>query len=317
MDRRRFLLTSLAGALAAPLRAEAQAERKLPRVGIVLASAPLATMFGPEPEQTVMRGFMHGLRALGYVEGHNIQIERRSSEGVPERQGDLIRGLAQIPADVLVVPTNEMALLAKRITSTIPVVALMGDRDPVELGLVQSMGKPGGNVTGLALAGEVPGAKRLEIVRQILPKGARIAFLGPSEYWRAQEGEALRGAAQSLGLRLFLADVQMPMLDLALERLERHRPDGIFVSGDPVFFVHVKQIADFAARLRVPDFHLFAHAVEAGGFAFMAMTPTTSSGAPPASWTGSSRAQTRAICRWSNLNDIHLYLTSRPPRRSD
>jgi len=265
MHRRRFLLTSMAGAFAAPLAAGAQAARRSPRVGIVLASAPLPTMAGPEPAQIVMRGFIHGLRALGYVDGQNISIERRSSEGVPERQEDLILGLAQIPVDVIVVPTNRMALLAKKITSTVPVVALMDA--PVESGIVQSLARPGGNVTGLTLAGDVPGGKRLEIVRQVLPKGSRIAFLGRKEEWSSQEGQALRGAARSLGLTLFLADVQMPLLGPALERLDRERVDGLFVSANPVFFVHVKQIADFAARLRVPDFHLYAHAVEAGGFA--------------------------------------------------
>jgi putative ABC transport system substrate-binding protein len=264
IDRRGFIVGGVA-ALAGPLVADAQQAGKLPRVGIVLASAPLATMMGPEPQQVVMRGFIHGLRALGYVEGQNIIIERRSSEGVPERQQDLIRGLVQIPVDVIVVPTNGMAVLARNITSTVPVVALLSD--PVEAGIVQSLPRPGGNITGLTLAGGVPRGKRLEIAREILPKKSRIAYLGRAEYWQAPEGRELWDAAEALGLTLFLAEVQMPMLDQALERLERSRPDGILVSGDPVFFVHVKKIADCAARLRVPDFHVFAHAVEAGGFA--------------------------------------------------
>jgi putative ABC transport system substrate-binding protein len=264
-------------------------------------------MAGPEPQQIVMRGFVHGLRALGYVDAQNIIIERRSSEGVPERQRDLIRGLAQIPVDVIVVPTTGMALLAKEITSTVPVVALMGGAPaPVEVGIAQSLARPGGNITGLAIAGDVPGGKRLEIIRQVLPSGSRIAFLGPVDAWKAEEGEALRATAQPLGLRLFLAEVRMPHLGPALERLERQGADGIFVSGDPVFFVHVKQIADFAARVRVPIFTYMLTRWRRVDLRLTATTLTISSGAPPVSSTAFSRARTRAICQWSRWNDIHL-----------
>ena len=110
-------------------------------------TAPLPTMDGVEPQEPVMRGFLHGLRALGYVEGQNIIIERRSAEGKLERLEDLIRGLAQAPVDVIVVTGNPTTLVAKKITTTTPIV-VAGMVYPVEAGIVQSLARPGGNITG-------------------------------------------------------------------------------------------------------------------------------------------------------------------------
>ena len=179
--RRPFLIT--AGALLAGTRTQAQAPRKLPRVGFVLTTASLATMSGTEPTELVMRGFVHGLRALGYVEGQNIVIERRSAEGKLERLEELIQGLVKLPVDVLVVSGTQMVQVAKKITTMIPVV-VAGMSTPVETGIVSSLARPGGNITGLVV-GITPefDIKRLELIREMLPKASRIAFLGTKEDW--------------------------------------------------------------------------------------------------------------------------------------
>src|SRR5262245_287955 len=239
--------------------------RPMPRVGFVLTTAPLPTMAGAEPEETVMRGFVHGLRSLGYVETKNIIIERRSAEGNLDRLEGLIRELAGMPVDVLVVTGNHMTLVAKKVTSTVPIV-VAGMSQPVELGIVHSVSRPGGNIAGLFSAIATPAfyTKRLEIIREILPKASRIAFLGVEEDGRTEATDAVHGAAKTIGLRLVPVTVEMPRIQTAIELLERDRPDALLVSASPPFFVHRGLITDFARRARVPDFHAYSQAVEAG-----------------------------------------------------
>ncbi len=267
MSVRKRLLAGIAFGLALSLFYALVPTRKVPRVGFVLTTAPLSTMAGPEPEETVIRGFVHGLWALGYTDGQNIIIERRSAEGNLERLADLIRGLAQQPVDVIVVTGNHMTLLAKQITSAVPIVAA-GMGISVESGIVQSLGRPGGNVTGLVtVIGADFGTKRLELIREMLPEASRIAYFGLNEDWDTDGMRGLRNAAKAMGLTMVLAGVEMPRIEAAFELLERQRPHAVFVSSQPSFFVHRKPIADFAAKLGVPDFHGYHQAVEVGALA--------------------------------------------------
>jgi putative tryptophan/tyrosine transport system substrate-binding protein len=269
MNRRRKSIFSAALAFVASFSfaaAFAQTTPKPPRVGFVLGSAPLSTMVGVEPAETVMRGFVHGLRALGYVEGENVVIERRSAEGKLERLDKILRELADAPADVIVVTGNPMALLAKKVTSTVPVV-VAGMATPVELGLVASLARPGGNLTGLAVSfGPELAIKRLELIRELLPNARRIAWLGLKQEWDHPGNKQMRAAATGMGLMMSLVEAQPTRLEAAFEEMRRDRPDAIYVSGTAPLFVHRKAIADFAASIRVADFYLHSQAVEVGGF---------------------------------------------------
>lgn len=267
MSLRRRLIAGVACALAVAIVTVPGHTAKVPRVGFVLTTAPLPTMAGPEPQEIVIRAFMHGMRARGYTEGHNIVIERRSAEGKLARLGDLIRGLVQEPVDVIVVTGNPMTRLAKQITSVIPVVAA-GIGAPVESGIVQSLARPNGNVTGLVtLVRPDFVIKRLELIRETLPKASRVAYLGFKADWNSDVMEGVRTAATSMGLTLVLAGVEMPNIQAALDGLDRQGAHALLVSGHPSFFVHRKAIADVAAKIRLPDFHMYDHAVEAGALA--------------------------------------------------
>src|SRR5262249_17336025 len=138
MDRRRFLLTSLAGALAAPLATGAQQLGRVYRVGLIFTTSPVSEMAGPEPVHPSARAFLQGLRALGYVEGQNLIFERRSAEGRFERFGDIVAELVQLKAHAIVTAGDLMPRAAKAVTTTVPIVMATSD-DPVGEGLVQSL----------------------------------------------------------------------------------------------------------------------------------------------------------------------------------
>ena len=182
MITRRTFITGLAGgAFSVPLAAEAQTG-KVYRVGFIATTGPVSEMAGPEPVHPPTRAFVQGLRALGYVEGQNLILERRSAEGRSERFGDIVAELVRLKADVIVTGTNPLARAAKAVTTTVPIVMVVGG-DPVGEGLVQSLARPGGNVTGLTLqVGPEIEAKRLELLRAMLPGVSRVAYLGSTTW---------------------------------------------------------------------------------------------------------------------------------------
>src|SRR6266436_2990456 len=196
MDRRAFLGTVMGSLLAAPLAAEAQPGRVF-RIGI-LGNFPLT-----DPEGAHLWGaFIEGLRDLGYVAGRNITIEHRSSEGKFERLPDLAADLVRLPVDVIVTGGPPAPLAAKQATSTIPIVfAVSGD--PVVEGLVASLARPGGNITGLAsVSGDVVG-KQLALLKEAAPKVSRVAVLqNPSNETHARILRQAEGAARALGVQL-------------------------------------------------------------------------------------------------------------------
>ena len=167
------------------LAAEAQQAGKVYRVGLVVTTSPLWEIAGPEPLHPSVRAFVQGLQALGYVEGQNLILERRSAEGQFERFGDIVDELVRLKTDVIVAPGDLIPRAAMAITTTVPIVMVTAE-DPVGAGLVQSLARPGGNVTGLMLVvgPEIEG-KRLEIFREALPGVSRLP--------RQQAGEGLGG----------------------------------------------------------------------------------------------------------------------------
>ena len=205
MDRRRFLLTSLAGALTAPHVAESQQTAKVARIGY------LSTNLAAFPH--LREAFHQGLRDLGYVEGRNVVIEYRGAEGKRERLPALAAELAALKVDVLVAITTLEALAAKQATSTIPIV-FAAVADPVTSGLVTSLARPGGNVTGLSLLGPELVGKRLELLTQAVPGISRVAYLWyPRSVGERTGKDYLKGtdvAARALGLRLQIVEARGP-----------------------------------------------------------------------------------------------------------
>ena len=192
MDRRGFLCAVTVSLLAAPLVAEAQPAGKIYRVGVIATTSPVSELAGPEPVNPAVRAFVQGLRTLGYVEGQNVILERRSAEGRFERFGDIVAELVRLKADVIVTPGDRLPQVAKGVTTTVPIV-MARSTNPVGAGLVQSLARPGGNITGLTTAvGPEIEAKRLEFLRAMLPRTSRVAYLGSKEDkdWESPWGRA-------------------------------------------------------------------------------------------------------------------------------
>ena len=167
--RRIGLAVVLAVMCLAPLAVGAQQPGKIYRVGLIFSTSPVSEMAGPEPVNPVAKTFSQTLRALGYVEGKNLILERRSAEGRFERAGEITGELVGLKADVIVIVNDVLARAAKAVTDTVPIV-MTSSVDPVGSGLVQSLARPGGNITGLAItiSPEVE-AKRLELLRDAAP----------------------------------------------------------------------------------------------------------------------------------------------------
>jgi putative tryptophan/tyrosine transport system substrate-binding protein len=242
------------GLLATPLSPEAQPVGKIYRMGIL---ANVSGAWGP---------LIEGLRDLGYVEGQNLTIEFRSSEGQYERLPDLAADLVRLRVDVIVAPANENVVVAKQVTRTIPIV-MAGAADPVGSGLVASLAQPGGNVTGLSLlAPGLPG-KQLQLLKEIVPKVSRVAVLwNPTN----RAGHSLLGelkvAAQSLGIQLQLLGARGPEeLQGAFAAMARERAGALLVVSDGMFFVHRARVAGSAAKSRLPAMYGRREFVDVGG----------------------------------------------------
>jgi putative ABC transport system substrate-binding protein len=267
IDRRTFLAGTGAVLLAAPLAAEAEEAGKVYRVGLIAAATPVSEMAGPEPVHPLVRAFVQGLRTLGYVEGRNLILENRSAEGQYERFGDIAAELVRLKVDVIVTLAYPAALAAKAVTTTVPIVMAVSI-DPVGAGLIQSLARPGGNITGLTffLGPEIE-AKRLELLRETLPDVSRVAYLGSKEDkdWESPWGKSVRTAAQGLGVTLVLAEFTPRHYTDAFTLISRARAGGLFVAASPATYNDRALIVNFAARTRLPSIYANRESVEAGG----------------------------------------------------
>ena len=266
MDRRAFLATA-AGLLVVPLAAEAQPAGKVYRVGFIFTTSPVSEMTGPEPVHPLVRAFVQSLRALGYVEGQNLILERRSAEGRSERFGDIVTELVRLNADVIVTVGDAMARAAKAVTSTVPIV-MASSLDPVGQGLVRSLARPGGNITGLTtLVGPDIEAKRLQLLREVVPGVARVAYLASKhdQEWDSPHGQRVRTAAQVLGVTLVMAEFRPHQYTDAFALISRARAEALLVSATPTAFADRALIVEFATRTRLPSVFRFREAVELGG----------------------------------------------------
>ena len=262
MITRRVFVGALAGGIvAAPLAAEAQQAGKVYRIGI-LANVPLTDSQGAR----LWGAFIQGLRELGYVEGKNITIEWRFSEGKYERLPELAADLARLKVDVIVAPATQNVAVAKQATGTIPIV-MTGSGDPVGSGLVVSLARPGGNVTGLSvLAPEIVG-KQLELLKEIVPKVSRVAVLwNPTNTSHPLLLREAKVAARSLGVQLHILEARGPEeVESAFATMTRERAGALLVPTDGMFLLHRARIAELAAKHRLPAMYGLREFVDAGG----------------------------------------------------
>jgi putative tryptophan/tyrosine transport system substrate-binding protein len=259
MDRRRFLLTSLAGALAAPLGAEAQSAGRVHRIGFLGNTTPAleANLVGP---------FREGLRELGYVEGQNIAIEYRWAEGQYERFPVLIAELLDQKVEVIVTAGTPATQAVKKATTSVPLV-MVAVGDPVATGIVASLGRPGGNITGLTSISEDLEGKRLELLREVLPRVSRVTVLwNPDNQSLLAELREIRAAAQVLRMTVQALEVRTPGdLEETYKAIVRARPGALLVMADRLFLHNRQRIMDFATKQRLPGVYAYRELVEAGG----------------------------------------------------
>jgi putative ABC transport system substrate-binding protein len=265
MNRRNAGLALLLGLLAfgvAPLAAEAQQAGKVYRIGYLSTGSASGTYMRP------IEAFRQGLRELGWHEGRNVIIEYRYAEGRADRLPALANELVKLNVDVIVASPTPSALAARNATRTIPIVA-MSLTEPVAVGLVASLARPGGNVTGLTYGvdTEIFG-KQLQLLKEAIPNIRRVAVLanpsGSPAYPLMME--TVKNAARSLDVPLQILEAREPGdFDAAFVAMVKERAGALLLTGDPMFFVHRFRLADLAMKSRLPSMSTQWQWVEAGG----------------------------------------------------
>ena len=252
----RLALCAMLLALSFPL--EAQQQSKIPKIGW-LGVRPAESDPGPEE-------FGRELRALGYVEGKNIVFEYRSADDKLDRLAALAEELVRLKVDVLLASTTPAALAAKNATRTIPIV-FYGGFDPVALGLVDSLARPGGNVTGFTSIAVVLAGKRLELLKETVPKLSRVAVLwDPQNPGSAQQWKESQLPARELGLQLHSIEVSSAdKFEAAFKEATRARSTALALLASPFFYSNQKQLADFATKNRLPAIYPRGEFVANGG----------------------------------------------------
>jgi len=245
--------------------AEAQQPKKVPQIGYL-------SQVDPASESTRSEGIRVALRELGYIEGQNIAIEYRYGEGRRDRESELVAELVRLKVDVILTTTGTNTQFAKNATKTIPIVMAGLPADPVELGLVESLARPGGNVTGLTTLNRELAGKRLELFKEAVPKLARVAVLYNPTIPRSvrEVKEILPIAARALGVTLQPWEIRdADGFDRVFAALNKQRPDGLFVTGGgQLMQANEKRIAGFALKSLIPSMCSNKRAVEAGGLLY-------------------------------------------------
>ena len=254
------LLLELLAFGAAPLAAEAQQAEKVYRIGYLSAPTRASVENG-------VQAFLRTLRELGWVEGQNLIIEYQWADGKVERLPDLAAELVRRKVDVIVAPAGSAALAAKAATSSIPIVMIFAS-DPVELGLVASLRRPGGNITGTTLT---PGpeifGKQLQILKETIPQASRMAILSnPADPSFAPQVREVEAAARALGIRLQQVGARGPEeFDNAFAAMARERTEALLVGATSTFLAHRTRLAELAVKGRLPTMYSYRECVEAGG----------------------------------------------------
>jgi len=260
--KRRDFITIFGSAAAWPLVARAQ-QPTMPLLGFL--NAQFAARYGPQ-----LTAFRQGLGATGYVEGSNARIEYRWAEGQYDKLSALAADLVQRHVAIIIAGGSTNAgIAAKTATTTIPIVFLMGG-DPVKMGLVASFNRPGANVTGIAFLSNVLGAKRLQLLHELLPAVTRIGFLvNPAGALVGPETADIQAAARSLGQEVVLAGASGASdLDAAFASFAQQRVNAVVVSADAIFVSHRQQVVSLAARHALPTMYAVGEYIEAGGLIY-------------------------------------------------
>lgn len=270
--RRRNFITLLGGAMAGwPMVTRAQQAAKTKRVAFVNSSGKISAI---SVNGTLnYRAFFEELSRLGYAEGRNLAIERYSGEGRPERYAELARDVVNTHPDLIVAVGARLSLEFKTATATVPIITMVVD--PIALGLVGSIARPGGNVTGVAIAAglEIIG-KRMGLLVEALPKLSTVGYIAPRAFWEDPRGAAAREAAKRVGVALVPA-----MLDAFNEAeyqrvfrsMEQDRVDALMVSDEPEHSTYRTTVIELAAKSRIPAIYSNRDFVVGGGL--MAYSP--------------------------------------------
>ena len=256
--RRREFITLVGGTavsfVSLPRSARAQQSTKIPRIGII-------------DDLPIWNAFRHGLRDLGYLEGQNIAFEYRYAGGLTDRLALVAVELVHRPVDLIATFGTPPTLAAKQATTTIPTV-MMGVGDPVGAGLVTSLARPGGNITGNTILGPEVAGKRLQLLKEVIPSLSRVAFLwNPDNASHPAQLAELRAAVETLGIKLVPVAVRSPAeFDSAFAAMIGERPDAFLMTNDPFHQLSIGRIIDFLANNRLPGMFVTREVTAAGGF---------------------------------------------------
>jgi putative ABC transport system substrate-binding protein len=251
--------------LALSISAEAQQPKKVPRIGYLSSADPTRDSVGSEAIRLA-------LRERGYVEGQNIATEYRYAEGKRDRVPELAAELVRLKVDIIVVAGGLRTIqAAKDATKTIPIVMTGEGTDPVKGGLIESLARPGGNVTGLTLLSRELGGKQLELLKEAVPKVTRVAFLydltNPANVLELKEDFSV--AARALKLTIQPWEVRgKDDFDRVFAEMGKQRPDGLYVPSDPLMRDNQKRIVGFALKSRLPSMYFYREAVDAGALMY-------------------------------------------------
>jgi len=264
--RRRDFITALGTAATWPLAARAQQPAKMKRIAFVRPAGPVseASVSG----SPYYRAFFEELSRLGYVEGQNLGVERYSGEGRPERYAELARDVVNTHPDLIIAVAARLSLDFKTATTTIPIVSLIND--PIALGLVPSIARPGGNITGVTISGglELIG-KRMGLLVEAMPKLSTVSYLVSRPYWEDPRGAAAREAAKQAGISLKAALLGSAFDEAEYQRvfrsMEQDRADAVMVSDEAEHTPNRATIVELAAKGRIPTIYSYREFVEVGG----------------------------------------------------
>ena len=259
-DRRTFIGSVVGGLFAAPLVARAQQAAKVYRIGYLSTPTRASVEHG-------VQAFLRALQELGWAEGQNLIIEYRWAEGNVERLPELAADLVQRKVDLIVAPAGSAALAAKNATTSIPIVMIFPS-DPVELGLVASLQRPGGNITGTTLTpGPAIFGKQLQILKEAIPRASRVAMLwNPADSSFALQMKEVEAAARALEIHLQYLEARGPEeFGRAFAAMARDRAHALLVGATSTFLAHRSRLAEFAVKGRLPTMYSFRENVEAGG----------------------------------------------------
>ena len=263
MTKKISILTLCTLLLAFCFTAEAQQPKKVPRIGYLVGGDPAT-------ESTRSDAIRLALRELGYIEGQNIATEYRYAGGKLDRFSELAAELVRLKVDIIVVAGGgSYVQVLKNATRAIPIIMVGVGSDPVEAGLVESLARPGGNITGLTLLSKELGGKRLELLKEIIPKVARVAVLYEPVPASASELKEVQAAARALGFTIQPWEVRAGSgFEKVFAALRKERPDGLYVPGGPLMRDNQKRIVGFALKSRLPSTYSNREVVDAGGLMY-------------------------------------------------